>query len=311
MLGYAMRRCAGLAVVLWFIATLTFFLMHAVPGGPFDEEVIRTPGRAGNIEAAYGLDDPIVAQYLRFMGNLLQGDLGVSFQFQDRPVTAVIAEGFGPTATLGLLATAFALPVGIGLGVLAALYRRRLPDHASVVLATGMASMPSFVLGILLVTVFSLELGWTPVVGWGTPKQAILPALTLASASTAYIARITRASVLDVMDQDFVVTARAKGLATRTIAIRHILRNASIPVVTLAGPVTAGLVTGSFVVEHFYAIPGIGRAFVQAVFARDYGMIMGTTLFYAAVVAGANLAVDLTYFVIDPRMRPGRGPQVG
>ena len=297
------RRVLWLIPVLWFVATVTFFLMHFVPGGPFDSEVTHSSTQQHNLEVKYGLDEPVMTQYWIFLKGAVQGDLGVSFQFQNRPVTEVLGAGIGTTATLGVLAAAYAMVIGIVLGVLSALKQNGPIDYASVMFATIGASVPNFVLGIFLVTIFSINLGWTPVLGWGDWKHMILPVITLGSLSASYIARITRASMVEVIRQDFVRTARAKGLAERAVVLRHIMRNALIPVITLAGPITAALVTGSFIIEQFFAIPGIGRSFVQAVFARDYGMIMGTTLFYAAVVAFANLAVDLLYGVADPRIR--------
>lgn len=302
MTGYTIRRIAWTIPVLWFIATVTFFIMHAVPGGPFDRDVSRTPGTAAILERHYGLGDPLGQQYARFLGNLLRGDLGVSFQAQGRPVTEILRDGVQPTVTLGLLATAFALVVGVGLGLAAALRHGTFVDHTATVVTTVAASLPGFVLGILLVAVFSVELGWTPVLGWGEWRQAILPTITLGMFPAAVLARVTRASVLDILGHDYIRTARAKGLGRRLVVQRHVARNALLPVLTLTGPLAAALVTGSFIVEHLFAIPGIGRAFVRAVFARDYGLIMGTTLFYAAVVAVANLAVDLAYGWLDPRI---------
>ncbi len=303
MFGYAIRRILWIIPVLWFVATVTFFLMHFVPGGPFDDETTRSASTTRNLENKYGLDKPVLEQYGIFLKNLVQGDLGISFQFQDRPVTEVLGEGMGTTVVLGLLATAYAIIIGVVLGVLAALKQNGPVDYVSVGFATIGASVPNFVLGIFLVTIFSIKLGWLPVIGWGEPKQAILPMITLGSLSASYIARVTRASMVEVMRQDFIRTARSKGLSEQMVVYRHIIRNALIPVITLIGPIMATLVTGSFIVEQFFAIPGIGRAFVQAVFARDYGMIMGATLFYAAIVAFANLIVDLLYGVIDPRIR--------
>lgn len=308
MIGYTLRRIAWTIPVLWFVATVTFFLMHAVPGGPFDRDVSRSPGTAAILDRQYGLSDPIGRQYLRYLGNLVQGDLGVTFQAQGRPVTDVLRDGLRPTVTLGLLATAFALVAGVSLGLAAALAHGTIVDHLTTALTTLAASVPGFVLGIFLVAVFSVELGWTPVLGWGSWEQAILPTITLGAFPAAMLARVTRASTLDVLAHDYIRTARAKGLHRRVVVRRHVARNAMLPVLTVTGPLAAGLVTGSFIVEQLFAIPGIGRAFVRAVFARDYGLIMGTTLLYAAVVAAANLAVDLTYGFIDPRIgRNGEG----
>lgn len=303
MLAYAIRRVLWTIPVLLFVATVTFFLMHAIPGGPFDSETTRSATATANLEARYGLNQSIGEQYLLYVSHLIRGDLGISFQFQGRPVTEVLADGAWPTFMLGTLATVYALVLGITLGVLAALRRGGPLDYLSVGLATVGAAAPSFVLGVFLVTIFSVKLGWTPVLGWGDARHAILPVLTLGGLSAALIARVTRASMLEIMANDYVRTARAKGLSERTIALRHILRTALLPVLTLAGPMLATLLAGSFIVEQFFSIPGIGRAFVQAVFARDYGMIMGTTLIYATIVAFANLLVDLLYGLADPRVR--------
>ncbi|MEI7924764.1 MAG: ABC transporter permease [Chloroflexota bacterium] len=306
MLIYITRRVLWLVPVLWFVATVTFVLMHAVPGGPFDQEAPRTAGTARNLELKYGLAESLPTQYVRYMRGLATGDLGISFQYQDRAVTEVLGEGIGPTATLGLLTSLYVVIVGVPLGALAALRERSLLDSLSIGFATLGASLPSFVLAIFLVTVLSVRLNWTPVVGWGDVSHAILPVIALGSLPASYIARITRAAMIEVRDEDYVRTARAKGLQERTVVLRHMARNALIPVLSLIGPITANLVTGSFIIEQVFAIPGIGRAFVQAGFARDYGVIMGATLFYAAVVAIANLVVDVLYGVVDPRIRAGR-----
>lgn len=303
MAGYLVRRVLILAPLLWFIATVTFLLMHAVPGGPFDTDADHGAASAELLEAKYGLDQPLPAQYWRFLSHTVRGDLGISFQFRDRPVTKVIGEGLGPTMTLGAIASAYALVAGIGLGLLSARFAGRWPDRTLMLASTAVASVPGFVLGILLVGLFSLRLGWTPVLGWGRPEHAVLPVITLGSFAAAFLARVTRAALLDVQGDEYVRTARAKGLDERTVLTRHVLRNAAVPVLTVAGPMVSALVTGSFIVEQLFAIPGIGRAFVQAVLARDYGMIMGTTLLYALVVAVANLIVDVLYGVADPRVR--------
>jgi len=311
MTGYVLRRLLWLAPVLFFVTLITFVLMHLVPGGPWDTKSRPiSPQLREQLESKYGLDDPVWQQFLTFSWNALHGDLGVSFQYQDRSVTEIIREGVEVSAVLGLMALTFALVVGVTLGVIAAVKQNSPIDYASVFLSTFAASTPSFVLGILLIVVFAVQLGWLPVFGWEKAwwlfpnwKQAILPTVTLGALPAAYIARITRASVLEVLQQDYIRTARAKGLHERLILGRHVLKNAAVPILTVSGPIAASLVTGSFIVETVFAIPGLGKQFVASVFQRDYGMIMGTTIFYAAVIAMANLVVDMMYVAVNPRIR--------
>ena len=311
MTGYVLRRLLWLAPVLFFVTLITFVLMHLVSGGPWDtKDRPISPQLREQLESKYGLDEPVWQQFLTFSWNALHGDLGVSFQYQDRSVTEIIREGVEVSAVLGLMALAFALVVGVTLGVVAAVKQNSPIDYASVFLSTFAASTPSFVLGILLIIVFAVQLGWLPVFGWEKAwwlfpnwKQAILPTVTLGALPAAYVARITRASVLEVLQQDYVRTARAKGLHERLILGRHVPKNAVIPILTVSGPIAASLVTGSFIVETVFAIPGLGKQFVASVFQRDYGMIMGTTIFYAAVIAMANLMVDMMYVAVNPRIR--------
>ena len=311
MTGYVLRRLLWLAPVLFFVTLITFVLMHLVPGGPWDtKDRPISPQLREQLESKYGLDEPVWRQFLTFSWNALHGDLGVSFQYQDRSVTEIIREGVEVSAVLGLMALAFALVVGVTLGVVAAVKQNSPIDYASVFLSTFAASTPSFVLGILLIVVFAVQLGWLPVFGWEKAwwlfpnwKQAILPTVTLGALPAAYVARITRASVLEVLQQDYVRTARAKGLHERLVLGRHVLKNAVVPILTVSGPIAASLVTGSFIVETVFAIPGLGKQFVASVFQRDYGMIMGTTIFYATVIAMANLVVDMMYVAVNPRIR--------
>jgi oligopeptide transport system permease protein len=311
MTGYVLRRLLWLAPVLFFVTLITFVLMHLVSGGPWDtKDRPISPQLREQLESKYGLDDPVWEQFLTYSWNALHGDLGVSFQYQDRSVTEIIREGVEVSAVLGLMALAFALAVGVTLGVVAAVKQNSPIDYASVFLSTFAASTPSFVLGILLIMVFAVQLGWLPVFGWEKAwwlfpnwKQAILPTITLGALPAAYIARITRASVLEVLEQDYVRTARAKGLHERIVLGRHVLKNAVVPILTVSGPIAAGLVTGSFIVETVFAIPGLGKLFIASVFQRDYGMIMGTTIFYAAIIAVANLVVDMVYVAVNPRIR--------
>ena len=315
MAAYTIKRLLWLGLTLVFISLVTFVLMHSVKGGPWDEEGRSVPpSQIENLNRKYGLDQPLWRQYTTFLQNTVQGDLGLSFQRQDRPVTEIILAGFKVTAVLGLLAFAMAATGGVTLGVYSALHRNRLPDYGSVFVATLGAAVPAFVIGILLKSVFAVELGWFATFGWDTrdgfipgwlPRwdQLVLPVVTLAALPAAYIARITRASLLDVLQQDYMRTARAKGLGAGTVLFRHGMRNAAIPILTVSGPILAALVTGSFIVEQVFEVPGVGRAFVDSVSDRDYGMIMGTTLFYAFVIVLANLVVDISYAFVDPRVR--------
>lgn len=304
MFGYFVRRLLWMIPILWLVTLITFGLMHAVKGGPFEA------GEAKGSEAArqalvskYHLNEPIWTQYGYYMKGLLQGDLGPDLVRPGDSVNTILRQTWRPTVELGFLTTLYATVLGISLGILAAIRRNTVLDYLSVGLATIGASTPNFVLGIMLVIVFAVNLHWLPAVGWVGWKSHILPVIALGSLPAAYIARITRASMLEVMNQDYIRTARAKGLRERVITMRHIVRNALIPVLTLIGPIAAGLLTGSFIIEYFFSIPGIGRAYVQAILGRDYPMIMATTLLYAFVIVIANLLVDLMYAVVDPRIR--------
>ncbi len=314
MTRYIFGRILWLIPVLLFISLITFVLMHSVEGGPWDSERQLPPNVIENLNKKYGLDKPVWRQYLDFVTNAVQGDLGISFQRQNKPVTEVLAGGFKVTAVLGFMAISLAAIVGISLGMLAALNRNGLPDYISVLLASVGSAIPNFVLGIFLIYFLSVKLHWLPTFGWNVNrgaihgvlpywKQAIMPVVTLAALPSAELARVTRASMLEVLNQDYVRTARSKGLRWSTVLWRHSFRNALIPILTILGPISATLVTGSFIIEQLFSIPGIGRLFIQSVLARDYGMIMGTTLFYSAVIAIANLMVDITYAFADPRIR--------
>jgi len=303
MTKFIIRRIFWLAVVLLVVSFVTFSLMHLVPGGPWDREKELAPQVVEALNQKYGLDKPFLNQYGDYLWGLLHGDLGVSYTRQDRDVSDILAQGLPKTATLGVTAFVLAILLGIPLGMAAALKQNSGLDYVSVFFSTIFASIPGFVLGILLIIVFSVTLHWLPTGGWGKPEQVILPAIALAALPGAYIARITRASTLEVLRQDYIRTAYAKGLMENIILLRHVLRNALIPVVTTAGPELAFLISGSFIIEQLFSIPGIGRLFVNGVFARDYGLIMGSILFYAFTVATINLVVDILYVVIDPRIR--------
>jgi oligopeptide transport system permease protein len=289
--------------VLIFISLVTFSLMHSVPGGPWSRDKQLAPAVIENLNRRYGLDKPLWEQYVNYLTGAVRGDLGVSFNFQDRAVTDVILEGLPITASLAGTAILVAVLIGIPLGILAALRQNSWVDYVCLFFATIGASLPNVVIGILLIIVMSVWLHLLPTGGWGTWQKAIMPAFALGLYHAAVLARITRASMIEAIRQDYVRTARAKGVAEQMILGRHILKNAMIPVVTVLGPVAAGLIAGSFIIEQVFAVPGIGRFYIQGIFARDYGLMMGATLFYAVVIAFANLAVDVLYAFIDPRIR--------
>ena len=289
--------------VLFFISLITFGLMHTVPGGPWDREKKLAPSVIENLNRKYGLDKPVYEQYWDFVTSALHGDLGVSFTYQDRPVTDVILEGLPVTATLALAALAFAIVLGIPLGIVAAIRQNSWVDYVSLFIATLGASVPGFVMAMILIIFFSVGLHLLPTGGWGSWEKVLMPAVALGLHPAAVLARITRASMVEAIRQDYVRTARAKGLAEIIILLRHTLKNALIPVVTVLGPVAAGLIAGSFIIESIFGVPGIGKFYIQGIFARDYGLMMGATLFYASVIAFANLLVDLLYAFLDPRIR--------
>jgi oligopeptide transport system permease protein len=288
---------------LFVVALITFSLMHLVPGGPWDRTKTLAPSVIENLNKKYGLDKPYVVQFGTYIWNALHGSLGPSYSYQDRDVSEILAQGLPVTASLAVVAFILAILIGLPLGMAAALKQNSPVDYIAVVFATIFASIPGFVLGIFLIIIFSVGLHWVPTSGWGSIRNAILPSLALAALPAAYIARISRASMLDVVRQDYIRTARAKGLAERVILFRHIIRNAIIPVLTVAGPEFAALLSGSFIIENLFAIPGIGRLFVNGIYARDYSLIMGTVLFYAVAVVVVNLVVDILYGAVDPRIR--------
>lgn len=305
MTGYIIRRTLWIIPVMWAVATITFFLMHAVPGGPFDRERELPPAVMQNLNRKYNLDKPLYEQYSLFFWDLLHGDLGLSFRSANQPVTDLIRDGWKVTAQLGVVAFLYAVVFGMTLGAIAALNQNKMGDYLGVFFATAGAAMPSFIIAVFLIIIFSVKLGWFDVLGWefGNYRKMVIPVVSLGTLPAAYIARITRASMLEVLRQDYIRTARAKGLAEYVVVLRHTMKNALVPILTVAGPIFAFLITGSFIVERIFAIPGVGRRFVDAVFVRDYGMIMGIVLFYAAIIAVANLVVDVLYAAVDPRIR--------
>ena len=303
MTGYLIRRVLWIVPVLFAVSLITFLLMHAVPGGPWDREKPLPATVVRRLNAEYGLDDPMPVQYLRWAGALVTGDLGPSYRYRDRSVNDIVADGIGTTAQLGAMAFLLAVATGIPLGMIAALRHNRLPDYAATLVSIVGIATPSFVLAILLVLVFSVTLRWLPTHGWEGPATWVLPTVALAGYPIAQIARYTRASMLEVTRRDYIRTAYSKGLRERAVVVAHMTRNALIPVVTVLGPLLAYLVTGSFIVELIFSVPGIGRFYVTGIGERDYGLIMAMTMLYAVVIAVLNLVVDVLYAYIDPRIR--------
>jgi len=301
---FILHRLLQAIPVLLVVITATFLLVRMAPGGPFSAEKAVPAEVLKALEARYQLDQPLPAQYLSFLGDLVQGDLGPSFRFPGRSVNEMIFAGLPATAELGLYALLISMVLGTTAGVFAALKPNSAQDYMPMSAAMIGICMPSFLLGPVLMLIFGIWLEWVPVSGWGNvPGDKILPALTLASGYTAYVARLSRGGMLEVMSQDYIRTARAKGLPEWVVVIKHGLRGGLIPVVAFAGPAFAGLLSGSFVVETIFQIPGLGRFYVQAAFNRDYTMIMGTTVFFATLIILFNLFSDILAVWLNPRLR--------
>jgi len=302
MLRFIVRRILLGIPVLVTVATITFLIMHWVPGGPFDTEKILPPEIIANIEAKYHLDKPVPMQYLLYMKQLVQGDLGPSYKYLGRDVSDIIRDTFPVSFILGLCAVVVVLGLGVPAGMMSAYWQNSLLDR-SILLAAAMGiSVPSFVLGAISVWIFSHHWHWLPPALWEGPRHMILPAFALGAGFAGYVARLTRTTVLDVLSSDYIRTARAKGLTEPVIMFKHVLINSIYPIVSVMGPLTAGLVTGSFVIEFIFSIPGMGRFFITAVTNRDYPLIMGVTLVYALLIVIANLMVDMIYGWLDPRV---------
>ena len=305
---FILKRLVQGIFTVWFIATATFFAMHNVPGDPLLNDRATTDAIRANLEAKYGLDKPVMTQYGIYLGNLLQGDLGISFTQENREVNDIIRDHFPVSAILGILAVIFAAAGGVLWGALTAIYRNRWPDYVIMFLVILGISVPSFVVAaisqLFLVNVNGL-FGNTvlPVAGWGTVLHMLVPAMVLGLGTMAYLTRLMRSSMLEIISSDFVRTAKAKGVPPARIFAKHQLRNAILPVITVLGPSIAAITTGGFVVELVFAIPGLGRYFVQAVQQLDYTVIMGTTVFYGAFLVFMVIVVDVLYGFIDPRVR--------
>lgn len=303
MIGFLLRRLLGLAPTLLVIVLVSFFVIRLAPGSPFSSERSVPPEVLHDLEQRYGFDRPLWEQLTRYVARLAQGDLGLSTKYPQRTVNEIIAQGFPHTLVLAAIALAWALLVGILAGIVGAIRQNTTWDYGAMAVAMIGISVPTFVLGPLLVLVFSLTLYWLPPAGWGGLRHTILPGITLGSAYAAYIARLTRGGMLEVVRADFVRTARAKGLPERVIVARHMVRGGLVPTVTFLGPAVANLMVGSVVVEKIFSTPGIGPYFVDAAFNRDYFLVMGIVVLYSLFLLGMNLIVDLAYGLLDPRVR--------
>jgi ABC-type dipeptide/oligopeptide/nickel transport system permease component len=311
MWGYIGKRILSGALTIWFIATATFFAMHFVPGDPLGSERAVSAEIRRNLQVKYGLDQPLGHQYVLFLRNMLRGDFGISFTQQNRRVNDIILQHFPVSALLGVIALLIATTGAVLWGAVSAHFRKRWPDTAIMLLVIVAVSVPGFVAAALvqwLALALNRQLGFIvlPVAGWGTWRHLILPAWVLGLSTMAYMTRLMRASLLEVAQADYLRTARAKGLSASRIFFRHQLRNAVLPVITVLGPAIAAITTGGFVVELMFAVPGLGRYFVEAVQQLDYTVIMGTTVFYGAFLVLMVLLVDIIYGVVDPRIRVGK-----
>jgi oligopeptide transport system permease protein len=305
MWAYSLRRLLGAIPTLFVVITVSFFMMRLAPGGPFDRERMLAPAVEANIMKAYDLDQPLIVQYWRYLSKALQGDLGPSFKYQDYTVVELIASGFPVSFQIGITAIILALVVGSSLGILAALRQNSLIDHGVMALAMIGIAIPNFVMAPLMTLVIGVYLKLLPVGGYGggSLRNLILPTIALALPPIAYIARLMRGSMIEVLRSNYVRTARAKGLPPRLVIGRHAVRAAFLPVVSYLGPAIAGIITGSVVIETIFGIPGIGRYFVQGALNRDYTLVMGVVIFYGSLIILLNLVVDLVYGLLDPKVR--------
>lgn len=303
MAKFLLHRFLWMLLTLWIVFTISFFLMRSVPGGPFDRERKMDPQIEANLRARYRLDEPMWKQYTRCLISTAKGDLGYSFTRADYTVNEVIAQGLPVSASLGIFAMTIAVGIGLSAGILSAVYRNTTIDHFVMTLATVGITLPSFVIASLGIILFVFLLPIFPAGGWGSLRQLILPAFCLGGPYAAYIARLTRTGMLDVLSQDYIRTAWAKGLRSRTVILKHALKGALLPVVSYLGPAIAGILTGSLVVEQIFFIPGLGAHFIEAATQRDYTLAMGLVLLFTLLLYIMNTLVDITYGMIDPRVR--------
>ncbi len=303
MLAFVLKRLLWMVLTVWAVFTVSFLLMRSVPGGPFDSERELPPEIKANIEKRYNLDQPLFQQYLTQLGGVLRLDFGPSYKLADYSVGEVIAEGFPISASLGLMAMSFAVVLGVTAGTVSALWRQSLFDVVLMSIATIGIALPNFIVASICVILFVFVIPIFPAAGWGSVSNLILPAFCLGAPFAAYIARLTRTGMLDVLGQDYIRTARAKGLSGRTVVIKHALKGALLPVASYLGPATADILTGSLVVEQIFAIPGLGSHFVKAALLRDFPLAMGLVVLYTVLLYSMNLLVDISYSYFDPRVR--------
>lgn len=303
MITFLLKRVFSIVATMFVLATLTFFLMRVVPGGPFDSDKALPPDIKANVEAKFGLNLPTHVQYLHYLNGLIHLDFGPSFKYMGRTVSEIIGDTLPTSMELGLYSLILAIGLGIPLGILSAYKQNSWVDFSSMFVAVAGISLPSYFVGAILIYVFSLRLNIFPPALWEEWGSKVLPTITLGTRPAALIARLTRAALLESIRSDYVRTARAKGLSERVVILKHALRNSLIPVITLIGPLAAYVVTGTFVIEYIYAIPGMGKYFIDGVTNRDYPLIMGVTMVYGFVLVFANLLVDVAYAIIDPRIR--------
>ncbi|MCT4662372.1 MAG: ABC transporter permease [Tissierellales bacterium] len=307
MLRYILKRVVSMFVTLWVVITVTFFLMHSIPGDPFTNEKKIPEEIMANLKHKYGLDQPLIVQYGKYLQNLTKLDLGISLKYKNRSVNDMISEGFPESAKLGMSASLFGITMGILLGIIASLNHKGFWDYFVIFIAIVGVSVPNFVFSSLFQYVFGVQLGWLPVARWGTPVHVILPAAALGFRMIAFQARMMRTSMLDVLGQDYIKTAKSKGLTKARVTRRHAIRNAILPVITILGPLLAAMLTGTFVVEKIFAIPGLGKFYIQSIQQNDFTVILGTTVFYSSVLVLMIFFVDVAYGLIDPRIRLDEG----
>lgn len=303
MVRYILKRFLASLVTIWVVITLTFFLMRIMPGGPFDGEKKVPEQIKANLEEKFGMNKPLMVQYGMYLKNLLKGDLGPAMKYEGRTVNWVIDYSFPTSAKLGAVSVIVSLVIGVYMGVVSALNQGKWPDSVCMILATLGVTVPSFVLATLLILLFAVKLQWLPVIGFDGPKNYIMPVIALSGYSMAFIARLTRSRLIEVIRQDYIRTAKAKGLSRNTVIYKHALRNSLIPIVTYLGPLIAGILTGSFVVERLFGIPGLGGEFVNSINNRDYTTLLGVTVFYSTLLIVCNFVVDILYVIIDPRIK--------